>query len=248
VASPFARSRYFQEYRTVELQNTFYQLPDITYAQRLRREAPESFIFNMKAWQVITHPPTSPTWKRMKTKPPGELRNYGYLQPTRENLDAWSKVVEVADALEAVFIVLQTPPSFGYSENNYNNAKKFFGGIERRGHCIGWEPRGSWRQHRDRVREIVCSTRVVHVVDPLRWEPVLCEWQKRLYFRLHGVGGREVNYRYRYTEDDFKKLLDIIDKYSNVIEEVYVMFNNIYMADDSKRFREYARKQGYNVE
>lgn len=249
MASPFARKRYYKTYNTVELQNTFYDLPDREYALRLRQEAPKDFIYNMKAWQVITHPPTSPTWRRMKRKPSGNINNYGYLKPTPENLKAWSQVLDFAKALKALFIVIQTPPSFGYSDRNYQNALRFLKIIEKDNILIGWEPRGSWIRYPDKIRDIVCGTGVVHVTDPLRHEPVICERQAYMYFRLHGLGGREVNYRYRYKDSDLEtlanKIVQYIDKHD--IKEVYVMFNNIYMAEDSIRFRHIAKQYGLSV-
>ena len=63
---PISRRKYFEEFTTVELQDTFYNKPDPGKLSNLRREVPEHFIFNMKAWQAITHPPTMPTWRRAK--------------------------------------------------------------------------------------------------------------------------------------------------------------------------------------
>lgn len=240
----------------MELQNTFYDLPGVDYAERLRAEAPRDFIFNMKAWQVITHSNRSPTWRRMRRRPPGNLENYGELKPTSENINAWIKVLEFAKALEARSIVLQTPPSFGYSEENARRAETFLKTATEKIHEIGlrsvvaWEPRGTWHEHVEELRSIVCRHGVVHVVDPLRRSPVVCEGQQLLYFRLHGLGGREVNYRYRYTDEDLTRLASTVKELleaHNAVREVYVMFNNVYMARDSVRFREEARRRGLPV-
>jgi len=256
VVFPFARKRYYETYRTVELQNTFYDLPGVDYAEKLRAEAPEDFIFNMKAWQVITHSSRSPTWRRMRHKPPGKLENYGELKPTSENIAAWIKVLEFARAINARTIVLQTPPSFGYSEENAERASTFFKIALEKMHEIGlgsavaWEPRGTWHEHLEVLRNIVCRHGIIHVVDPLRRSPIICEGQRLLYFRLHGLGGREVNYRYRYTDEDLARLASIVKELLEThssIREAYVMFNNVYMAQDSVRFREEAKRRGLAV-
>jgi len=239
VASPFARKRYYEKFCSVELQQTFYNLPSLDYARRLREEAPQGFIYTMKAWQVITHPPTSPTWRRLRHKPPGRLENYGYLRPTKENLEAWRRTLAFAHELGARIIVLQTPPSFRYSDENREALNKFFKSIDRGGVAVGWEPRGEWSERREAIKEIVCMHNIIHVVDPLRREPVICKGQSILYFRLHGLGGRGVNYRYKYSEDDLKKLVKIIDKLIKMytVGEVYTMFNNIYMAQNAALFK-----------
>ncbi|KSW12344.1 hypothetical protein CF15_06280 [Pyrodictium occultum] len=251
---PFSRKKYYELFSTVELQQTFYDLPERSLAEKWRREAPSSFIFNMKAWQVITHPPTSPTWRRMRRRPQGRLENYGYLRPTPENLEAWRKSVEIAETLRARVMVLQTPPSFGYSGENERNAREFFSrALEAVGDAmlVGWEPRGSWLENYDAIKDIVCGRPgLIHVVDILRRPPVVCEGQELLYFRLHGLGGREVNYRYKYRDEDLARLASILasilEEYDSV-REVYVMFNNIYMGEDAQRFREIAAGMGLRV-
>jgi len=55
----------------VEVQQTFYQIPRIATGKRWREEAPPDFEFTMKAWQLITHEPSSPTYRRLRTVIPG---------------------------------------------------------------------------------------------------------------------------------------------------------------------------------
>ncbi|MCS7369608.1 MAG: DUF72 domain-containing protein, partial [archaeon GBS-70-058] len=60
----------------------------------------------------------------------------------------------------------------------------------------------------------------------------------KLYFRLHGIGGGEVNYRYKYTDEDLSKLKDMIMDYNvQGAYEFYVMFNNVYMVEDALKFK-----------
>ncbi|MCD6085061.1 MAG: DUF72 domain-containing protein [Desulfurococcales archaeon] len=230
-----SRKKYYQEYDVVELQDTFYNPPDEVKLKKLRSEAPEGFIFTMKAWQAITHPPYSATWRKCRIKIPKELWNkYGFLRPTKEIFDAWELIAAGAKSLNARVVVIQSPPSFGYSKENYKNVVDFFSSITPAGFIIGWEARGSWREHPDKIKEIVEKfDDVIHITDPFRSEPATLKGTN--YFRLHGIGGKEVNYRYQYTDDDLSKLRDFIRKVNG--REVYVLFNNIYMASDAKRFK-----------
>ncbi len=243
---PVSRSRYFETLRAVELQNTFYDLPSEGWAESFRSSIPSDAIVTVKAWQVITHPSTSPTWRRMKHKPSGNLDNYGFLKPTKENFEAWEKLRRVSLVLRARAIVFQTPPSFGYSEENLRNAIEFFSTIKSREFLLCWEPRGTWNQHPEAVAKVV-ELGVVHVVDLLKREPVAIPHEARiLYTRLHGLNG-EVNYRYRYTDEDLSKLLHVVTKYSNLVDEAYVMFNNVYMFNDAARFKSLAKESGLTV-
>ncbi|MEM1509170.1 MAG: DUF72 domain-containing protein [Thermofilaceae archaeon] len=232
------RAKYYTVFNTVELQDTFYNPPDPEKLLKLASEAPQGFVFTMKAWQAITHSLDSPTWKRARMKPDTSLADkYGLLRPTKEVFKAWDLVVDAAKALGAKVVVVQTPPSFSYSEENYRNAFEFFSTAETSYFLIGWEPRGTWIQHWDKVVELVSSfKKVIHIVDPFRAH--LAMVKETVYFRLHGVGSGEVNYRYKYKSDDLVKLSGIVNEHLRADREVYVMFNNVHMAQDAQRFKQ----------
>ncbi len=242
---PRSRKQYFKDFRVVELQNTFYNLPTTSWAEKIRREAPDDFEFAMKAWQVITHPKRSPTWKRLREKPPGDLDNYGFLKPTRENLSALEKSVEIARILKSRIIVLQTPPSMPFNQDMIKQVDLFFENAESiAGEIVlGWEPRGKWAEQHDVLRKILEKHRVIHIVDPYRRDPVW--YEEIIYFRLHGIGPRETNYKYKYTDKDLQYLLDKIREYGAKV--FYVMFNNIYMYDDALRFKNILENNNIHV-
>lgn len=54
---PVAQKRYYGALPCVEVQQTFYQPPQSSTLRRWRNEAPEGFLFTVKAWQFITHHP-----------------------------------------------------------------------------------------------------------------------------------------------------------------------------------------------
>ena len=233
---PVARSRYYQAFKLVEVQQTFYKIPQLSTLEGWRKEAPEDFEFTVKAWQAVTHPPSSPTWRKAGIRvDPSKADRYGNLKPTPENFEAWEKTLEAAKVLNARIIVVQTPPSFGYSEENLRNALEFFRRARRDGVLIAWEPRGTWHDRPEAVKRVVEEANVIHVVDPLRRDPVA--YGEVVYFRLHGLGGREVNYRYRYTDEDLRRLAEKIASLPKSVREVYVLFNNVYMFEDAQRFK-----------
>ncbi len=230
------RRKYYTLFDVVELQDTFYNPPDEAKLSKLRDEAPPNFKFTMKAWQAITHPPNMRTWRRAKVVPPKDKWDkYGYLRPTKENFEAWEVIDKAANTLQAEFIVIQLPPSFRFTEENLRNMTEFFSTIKPRNYLVGLEVRGDWREHEAELKDIILRYDwLVHVVDPFRWAPVV--EKDATYFRLHGIGSAEVNYRYRYTDDDLMKLKE---KVLNVgSKKVFVLFNNVYMRDDALRFKE----------
>lgn len=241
---PVSHDKYYHQFKLVELQSTFYQLPQEKTAARWRQEAPSNFEFSMKAWQAITHPSTSPTWRRVKA-PLGHAREkYGLLKPTKENFEAWDATLRICRLLNAKVCVIQCPPQFGFSSKNKRNMERFLDNIDRDRLVLAWEPRGDWNDNPMEIERLCERANLVHCVDPLRRNPARSS--EVCYFRLHGLGTKDLNYSYRYTQDDLarlgKKLRELEDETSRNIQAVYVMFNNISMFSDAKRFASMANQ------
>jgi uncharacterized protein YecE (DUF72 family) len=222
----FSRSRreIYRSLDAVELQETFYNLPNERRMGELAKEAPEGFVFTVKVFQGITHPAGSPTYRRTRGFKPGE--GHGFLRPTGENLELWELFKRLVAPLRPKVYVFQTPPSM--RADLLRDALEFFRTIKGEGVFV-WEPRGEVAAVRD-LDAILADVGVSLVVDPLRKEiprsPVH-------YFRLHGLGKGEVNYKYKYTDNDLIKLRNSIKD----LKDSYVMFNNIYMFEDAVRFK-----------
>jgi len=222
--------KYFEDFDTVEIQQTFYKILDIKLLKKWRKMAREEFIFNFKAFQGITHPYTSKTWKRSNVDISKFKEKVGYLKPTREVFGFWKKMVEYADVLNAKVIVIQLPESFKSNNENWGNAEKFFRNIERKNFEIGVELRG-WNE--DDIKKFCKKFDVIDVCDLLLRLPVVST--KTSYFRLHGsYKNGKINYYHQYTDEEMKKMIEKIKKLKS--KEIFVYFNNVFMLNDSKRF------------
>lgn len=210
----------------VEIQQTFYQPPQIATLERWRAETPPEFEYTLKAWQLITHTAKSPTYKRLKKKLSEEEREEaGYFKPTPIVKEAWEVTLACAEALQAKTILFQCPASFKQNAENISNLEKFFSGITRKKFNLCWEPRGDWD---GKVVKSICEAlKLWHVVDPFVGKTVT---PGKCYFRLHGRKG----WRYKYEEGELEELAAMLpeDKSS------YVFFNNIHMTEDALRFQE----------
>ncbi|MCX7962642.1 MAG: DUF72 domain-containing protein [Burkholderiales bacterium] len=221
---PMARARYFAAFRLVEVQHTFYEPPGPATLARWRAEAPSDFEFTLKAWQLVTHEPSSPTYRRLRTPiAPGRRSRYGSFRPTPEVAGAWRRTLECARALRARAIVFQCPVSFAPTEEHVANLRRFFRGARAEAGeiALGWEPRGAWP--RALVRELCAELGVRPVLDPLAAMPYPGPWR---YFRLHGRGG----YRDRYSDAELRGILSLCRG------TTYVLFNNAAMVEDAQRF------------
>jgi uncharacterized protein YecE (DUF72 family) len=234
---PVSRPRYFSSFDVVEIQSTFYRLPHPPTVARWRSEAPAGFEYVVKAWQAITHEPSSRTWRKSNVKIVGtKAKRYGSLKPTRENLDAWLLTVDVCHGLKAKTCLIQCPASFEPSRENVRNLTSFFQRIDREGLVIGWEPRGRWSEQPKLIAKLCKELDLIHVVDLLTVSPALVGHAG--YVRLHGLGKREQNYRYKYSDDELKTLSQKLSNLSSQgMERIYLFFNNINMLDDALRFK-----------
>ncbi|MEJ2008107.1 MAG: DUF72 domain-containing protein [Acidobacteriota bacterium] len=237
---PVSLARYAGELRVAEVQQTFYQPPLVRTLEKWRSSVPEDFEFTLKAWQLITHESSSPTYRRLREKlSEKQKRETGAFRLNSTVMAAWQRTLEAAQILRSRVILFQCPARLGPTPENRSNIRTFFREIGRSagmGNRAGkltyvWEPRGEWKP--EEVRELCQELGLVHGVDPFVQKPTT----KGLgYFRLHGRGG----YRYRYTDADLERLLET----AQVRKTCYVLFNNIAMLEDARRFLKLASAMG----
>jgi uncharacterized protein YecE (DUF72 family) len=220
---PRARKDYFSHFPVVEVQQTFYQPPRTATLDRWREQAPPDFEFTLKAWQVVTHPSTSPTYRRLRA-PLERPEEAGFFRPTETVLAGYARTREAARLLTARIVLFQCPASFTPSREHIRDMRAFFRRVPRDGLVFAWEPRGDWDD--EQVRDLCAELDLVHCVDPFAGKPVT---GRLAYFRLHGIGG----YRHRHSDQELRSLLDTCAPF----EEAYCLFNNMSMWEDAKRLK-----------
>lgn len=212
--------KYFEEFEVVEVQKTFYQPISVETVKKWRKMAPNNFEFCVKALQIITHPPSSPTYRKAKLS----VKDGGFFKPIKEVFEAWQITKNVADALKAKIIVFQTPKSFKESKKNIENMKEFFNSID--DYTFVWEAR-DWSG--EVVKSICAELNLVHCVDPFVADPL---YGNISYFRLHG--SHKKMYKHKYGQDELFWLKNYCKRLN---KDTYVMFNNVYMRDDATNFK-----------
>ena len=219
-----AQAKYARTFSCVEIQHTFYEPPQLTTLERWRRQMPADFEFTLKAWQLITHEPKSPTYRRLKRQLSAtEKKEAGYFRSTAIVNEAWRSTLASAEALKAQTILFQCPASFKQTAENIACMEKFFDSIDRHGLNLCWEPRGNWDA--GVIRSVCTSLGLSHAVDPFINKTVT---PNRYYFRLHGATG----WRYQYDLGELKELATALFE----CERGYVFFNNSKMTEDALKF------------
>ncbi|HSL76948.1 MAG TPA: DUF72 domain-containing protein, partial [Candidatus Limnocylindrales bacterium] len=182
----------------------------------------------IKAWQIITHDASSPTYRRLRTPlADADRANAGGFRTSPIVLRAWHRTLDCAAILHATAILLQCPASFRPTEANIAQLRAFFGAVERpAGVRILWEPRGPWPP--EIVTRLCRDLDLVHVVDPFVSTTVTPE---QTYFRLHGTTGA----RHVYSDAELDRLADMLPRAAEW--PAYVLFNNLPRIEDARRFR-----------
>jgi uncharacterized protein YecE (DUF72 family) len=224
---PVARDKYFNDFGVVEIQSTFYHPPEDALVQKWRDEAPQTFEFTLRAWQLITHDPKSPTYKKLRMEIPASIaKNFGSFKPTAEVFAAWERTRGIAEILKARVIVFQCPNNFVPSSGNKRNLEAFFSQIKRQGLIMAWEPRGQWEE--SDVKAMCKDLQLLHVVDPFKASRV---HGGRGYYRLHGIDGYK--YKYNYKGKDLARLQKLATKFAGS----YVLFNNVHMLNNANALK-----------
>jgi uncharacterized protein YecE (DUF72 family) len=213
---PTSMKRYFENYRLVELNSTFYEYPKLETVEGWREKAPGDFEFTVKAHQDISH----------KAK----------MKLDETCIKAFEKMKEICRTLNAKILLIQTPGSF--RPDKLGEAEKFFANINCEDLTLVWETRGpEWEKPEvvGRLRQVLSRLNVVHVTDPFRVLPAYTG--QIAYFRLHGLG--EELYYYQYTDEELRRLSEIAKNFEAEGKTVYVLFNNLSMFEDGLRFMHY---------
>src|SRR5690349_4000558 len=129
-----AKKTYARSFSCVEVQQTFYQPPQLSTLERWRSEMPVDFEFTLKAWQLITHDARSPTYRRLKKELSAREKSaVGGFRSSAIVHEAWEVTVACARALKAQTILFQCPASFTPTRENVANLENFFSVIDRQG-------------------------------------------------------------------------------------------------------------------
>ena len=219
---------YPRSFPVVEIQNTFYDPPADAAMRRWRAATGPDLEYTMKVWQLVTHPATSPTYRRMK-RGLDVRADPGYFKDSDAVREGWTRSLACADVLSATAMLFQCPASFDPAPANVQRMRRFFERVERPGVRLLWEPRGAaWVAQRQLALALCRDVDLVHVVDPFVTPPAK---GVAVYWRLHGPGSARASYDDAALSRLHRMLLD-----ADPQGRAYVMFNNLPRVDDATRF------------
>lgn len=189
---------YYRHFDTVEINNSFYKLPNLSTFQSWREATPRNFCFAVKASRFITH-------MKKLSDPQSALENFlPRAEALREKLGP---------------ILFQLPPHWAV---NLERLQAFLEQLPRR-HRYAFEFREpNW--HTDRVYEVLQRHNAAFCIYELNRfrspEVITGDWA---YIRLHGPGGP---YQGSYSGEVLAEWAGKIRAWSARLKKIYVYFDN----------------------
>ena len=248
------RLKYYAEnFNTVEVDSSYYAIPNIKTTWLWAKRTPDQFIFHIKCYGALTGHGVD-----IKTLPKDI---YPYL-PEKNNNKRFVYITDPAvlqiianrftdsllplrDAGKLGLIVFQFPPWFHYKDSNLDiilDCKRMMDEYK-----IAVEFRhGSWlkTKNAESVIQFLAKNQITYITadepqyDSLATVPFFPEiTTETAYIRLHGRNKENwlkkgietsLRYSYFYSDDELKELVPVITDFNKKAERTYVMFNNCH--------------------
>ena len=211
---------YLRDFDTVELNTTFYRLPDEESVRQWRAQTPRNFLFAAKGSRFITH------MKKLKDPVEAVARYFERIQHLGPKLGP---------------IVFQLPP---FWKRNRERLAEFLAVLPSE-YRYAFELREpSW--HHDEVYDLLRQYNVaVCLFDIRKFETPEIITADFVYVRLHGPS--EQAYQGSYDEATLKRWARSIRRWQKTLTGIYVYFDNDqagYAVQDALRLKKMLRMGG----
>jgi len=203
---------YATVFNFVEVNNTYYQLPKMNEVQSWRTRVPQDFQFAVKCNRQISH--------------------HEPLATTEHHFQLMDKMGEICKSLDAVALVIQTPPRFIPSPENFEVSEDFFSHYSDFGWNLVWEPRGAaWNESpaKEKLGSILNSYNITHCTDISRGMPLYSA--NISYTRVFGQG---VKNQWEFDDSEIKILHA---RASELPRNTYVTFHTQRQTADAARLK-----------
>jgi len=208
---------YSKAFDFVEVNSTFYEIPNLKLVESWRGLVPPNFEFAVRCNRALTHK------FKFQLKP--------------EAFEVLEEMTTICSTLKAEVLHLQTPPTFQPTKSNVNLIRNFFSTADLKGIRLALEMRGGKRPLNQYLVKTMQDYNMVHCVDLSKDEKPAYR-SDILYSRLFGKGPHNI---YQPTDEELRE----IDRKSSKGDhrKVAVSFHFVRMYKDAARFRIY-RKTG----
>lgn len=211
---PVARDRYFSELDAVEITSTAVRLPKLDTVRRWKAEAPEGFVFSVRAPRDIG----------------GRDNPFRMTPALRKTVREFGALLE---ALAPAFVVYDTSPVFYPSADHLRAMYQYFKGPGRGPWRTVWMPRGSQFDAK-LLAKIASDLRLMIGFDALRADEAPRETR---YWRLGGRWeGRRVSRGVSFGESELR---EAVSRCASG-RETFLFLENAAMWRDARRLKKFA--------
>lgn len=202
---------YSKVFNFVEVNSTFYKYPNQRTVESWRRLVPAEFVFSVRCHRDLTH-------------------HIG-LKPIDEAFEAFYRMKMYCDALEAPFLILQTPASQALESKGVLEAKDFFSSISQGKLRLVWEHRAPLTPQ---IANLMQDFGIVQSVDLSLQKPSVPS--DVVYSRLFGKGQHNI---YQFTDDELTE----IDQRAQETgaKTVILAYHGGRMHSDAVRFQQFKK-------
>ena len=204
---------YSRIFDFVEVNSTFYQIPNLKAVELWRRRVPENFEFSVRCNRVVTH-------------------KYQF-QPRDEMYDSFDNMIAICKILRAAILHLLTPPTFEPNKDNAELLRTFASSVNSKGVKMALEVDATNQALSPDFVKMMQDHNMIHCIDLSKDEKPAYE-SDILYSRLFGKGPHNI---YQPTDEELRKIDRKASKGN--FKTVAVSFHYIRMYKDAARFKIY---------
>ncbi len=205
---------YSKTFDIVEVNSTFYDLPDVRQVKSWRNRVPDNFMFTVRCNKKLTH-------------------KIGF-KPSAEAYKTYEKMKDICKVLKANILHLQTSEK---SKINITDTQDFFSSINTDNVSLVWEIRGEKRMadnFKHKLFNIMQENNITHCVDLSKDEPAY-QNDELAYTRLFGRGNHNL---WQFTDEEIKSVNEKLVKQKSKITIAIAHTKKMYL--DAARLKKHA--------
>jgi len=211
---------YAKLFNFVEVNSTFYKIPEDSLCEKWRNSVPPNFSFAVKCNRELSH--------------------IQLFKPNEKSYNLFRKMIKICKILKAIALVIQTPQSFLKKTDNLKNITTFLRDIECPVNLV-WEIKGFEENPRmkSNLIQIFSEYNISHSVDLSRNVPLYSS--NIVYSRLFGNGKQNM------WQFDDREIQMLNDKVQNIRKQsdVVLSFHTMRMERDSARYQEFENNRKF---
>ena len=203
-------SAYSRAFDFVEVNSTFYEIPEHEMVKSWRGRVPKDFEFSVRCHNSVTH-------KHL-------------LEPVTETIETFNEMTKICGLLGSRYLHIMTPPVMKLGSGKIQSIRDLLSSVNTVGVRLAWEIRSQRSGLTAEIARIMEDHNIVHCVDLSMKTPSI--ESDVLYSRLFGKGYHNL---YQFTDDELREIYSRIE--SSDVKKAIITFHPVKMYKDAARLK-----------